>query len=161
MILLMKDPSRKPISAGFTLVEIIIVVFILGLLVAIAVPNFLRMRMNANEDLIRADLRAFSTGNESYRTMQNPIRYSPDIQTLANQNYIDNTWVNPANKHGYGFTYSVDGSGMMYSLEAVPLTPNVTGVNAYCVDQTGSIVWATAGGMGTGTGCVGGTAITG
>ena len=147
--------SRK----AFTLVEILIVVAIMGLLVATAVPSFIRVRINANEDVIRSNLRTFSTSNESYRALQNPPVYSPDIPTLINEQYLDQTWLNPGNKHGYSFAYMRDGTGALYSLEADVLTPNVTGTNYYCVDQTGIIVAGSAAGMGTAAGCFGGTPI--
>lgn len=151
--------GSKMFRAGFSLIEIIIVVCIIGLLAVIAAPNFLRMRLNANENLIRADLRAFSTANESYRALQNPPTFAPDVATLRNFNYIDNTWINPGNKHGYNFNYQVGGGGVMYSLEAIPLTPDVTGTNSYCVDQSGVIILNVGGGMGSGAGCAGGVAI--
>ncbi len=144
---------------AFTLVEILIVVAIMGLLVATAVPSFIRVRINANEDVIRSNLRTFSTSNESYRALQNPPVYSPDIPTLINERYLDQTWLNPGNKHGYSFVYMRDGTGALYSLEADVLTPNVTGTNYYCVDQTGIIVSGPAAGLGTAAGCSGGTPI--
>lgn len=149
------------LNQGFTLIEIMIVVAIIGLLVAVALPNFLRMRVNANEKLIRADLHVFSTANETYRAMQNPPLYAPDIQALIAQNYLDNTWLNPGNKHGYNFIYTLAPTGISYSLEADVLSANVTGVNYYCVDQTGVMVMAAAPGLGTVNGCIGGTPIDG
>ncbi len=151
------NPKRS--EQAFTLVEILVVVFIIGLLAAIAAPNFIRMRLNANENVIRSNLRTFSTSNESYRALQNPPVYAPDIPALINQNYLDSTWLNPGNKHGYSFVYTLDGTGALYSLEADVLTPNVTGTNFYCVDQSGVIVSGSAAGLGTATGCVGGTPI--
>jgi general secretion pathway protein G len=144
---------------GFTLVEIVIVVLILGILVALGMPNFLRVRLDANERMIRGDLRAFSSANEGYRAFQNPPVYSPDITTLMDQNYIDTVWNNPGNRHGYNFSYAPGGAGATYSLEADPVTAGITGINIYCVDQTGIIVRGVAAGLGTAGGCVGGTPI--
>ena len=50
---------------GFTLVEIMIVVAIISLLAAIAIPNLLRARHNANEAAAIAALRTISTGARS------------------------------------------------------------------------------------------------
>jgi prepilin-type N-terminal cleavage/methylation domain-containing protein len=151
-ILRFKIPER-----GFTLVEIMIVVAIIGILVAVGVPNFMRVRMDANEGTIRADLRAFSTANESYRAFLNPPSYSPDVNTLVNQSYIDSSWLDPGTKHGYGFVYAVADNSQTYAIEANPLTPGTTGVHSYCVDQSGVLVRGAAAGLATPVGCVGGT----
>ncbi len=155
----MRNKSPERASRGFTLIEIMIVIAIIGLLASLAVPNFLRVRMNANEESIRADLRTFSTSNESYRAIHVPPIYAPDIPDLINDRYLDSTWLNPGNKHGYTFIYKRGDPGTSYSLEAGPLMPGVTGVRFYCVDATGVIVLASETGLGTDTGCTGGTPV--
>ena len=61
---------------GFTLVEIMIVVAIIALLAAIAIPNLLRARITANESAAMATLRTISTALETYAAANNGL-YTP------------------------------------------------------------------------------------
>ncbi len=148
----MKKNNKK----GFTLVEIMIVVIIIGLLAIIAVPIFIRTRINANEQLLRGDLRSFSSANESYQTTQNPSAYAADIATLISQSYLDNSWGTGGRKHGYQFTYAIGPEGATYSILATPAIQNITGINTYCTDQTGALL---SGATATPSGCSGGTPV--
>src|SRR5690348_5732026 len=82
---------------GFTLVEIMIVVAIIALLAAIAIPNLLRAKISANDALAKATIRSISTASESYATA-NSGNYPTAITSLTgatpaylNSAYCDQT----------------------------------------------------------------------
>ena len=68
---------------GFTLVEIMIVVAIIALLAAIAVPNLMRARHNANEGAALGTIRTVATAAESFRAVQTPRAWPADLAALA------------------------------------------------------------------------------
>ena len=76
-------------SSGFTLVEIMIVVAIIALLAAIAIPNLLRAKISANDALAKATLRSISTASEAYATSNNG-NYPTAISALTPQEKSEN-----------------------------------------------------------------------
>lgn len=63
---------------GFTLIELLIVVAIIAILAAIAVPNFLEAQIRAKVSRVKNDLRAIATGLESYRVDNNKFPLGTD-----------------------------------------------------------------------------------
>lgn len=63
-------------SIGFTLIELLIVVAIIAILAAIAVPNFLEAQVRSKVSRVRADVRSLATAVEAYRVDNNKYPYS-------------------------------------------------------------------------------------
>lgn len=64
-------------KTGFTLIELLIVVAIIAILAAIAVPNFLEAQTRAKVSRVKSDLRTLATGLEAYRVDGNGYPPSP------------------------------------------------------------------------------------
>lgn len=124
---------------GFTLVEIMIVVAIIALLAAIAIPNLLRARHNANEAAAIASLRTISTAMESYRAAQTTPTYPAALTDLSSATppYIDATLAG-GTKQGYGYVLSGAGANQ-YTVTATPTTSGVTGTRIFVVTESGVI----------------------
>ena len=127
------------IKKGFTLLQVMIVVAIVIILAAVAIPNLLRSRINSNDGAVKEDLRAFSTAAESYRISQTTPTYPDSITSLTNGNrpFLDSSWSsgNPlvATKHGHTVTYNFNNGS--YYVTAVPQAG--ASVQNYCIDHTG------------------------
>src|SRR6478752_637114 len=68
----MHAKNRRP---GFTLIELLIVVAIIAILAAIAVPNFLEAQTRAKVSRAKADMRSMATGIEAYAVDNNTYVY--------------------------------------------------------------------------------------
>ena len=131
---------------GFTLVEIMIVVAIIALLAAIAIPNLLRARHNANEAAAIASLKTISVACESFRAAQTPPTYPAALANLttplAVPPYIDTALAGATaaatERQGYWFTYAL-GNRNQYTCTATPATGGTTGTRIFFVDESGVI----------------------
>jgi prepilin-type N-terminal cleavage/methylation domain-containing protein len=67
---------RLRAEGGFTLIELLVVIAIIGILAAIAIPQFAAYRRRGFDAQVRSDLRNAATAEESFYTTQNPPVYS-------------------------------------------------------------------------------------
>ena len=127
-------------NGGFTLVEIMIVVAIIALLAAIAIPNLLRARHNANEGAAIGAMHTLVSACESFRAAQTPPVYPANLAALsaANPPYVDATLTAAAGRQGYNYTYALVNANQ-YTLNAAPLQAGVSGTRGFFADETGVI----------------------
>jgi type IV pilus assembly protein PilA len=138
---------------GFSLIELLIVVAIILIIAAIAIPNLLRSRIAANQASAVGSLRTLNTAEITYSSTYNvgftvAMNYlAPPATAGANPTstaagLIDSVLAS-GTKSGYNFTYSPGASDQTgrintYSFIAVPITSS-TGTNYYYTDQSGVI----------------------
>jgi type IV pilus assembly protein PilA len=146
---------------GFSLIELLIVVAIILIIAAIAIPNLLRARIAANESAAVSAIRTINTAEITYSTSFPTTGYAPNIGALggtaaacgsggtgpavANACLIDNVLASATAAPGksgyiYGATpVAVGGINTTYTAGASPLTWNQSGVRNFCSNEDGVI----------------------
>ena len=137
---------------GFSLIELLIVVAIILIIAAIAIPNLLRAKIAANQASAVGSLRtlntaciAFSTSYGQFPTALSalgPVGSGTASSTSAD--LIDSV-LSGGTKSGYTFSYAASSPYQAYTIIAKPITAATTGQNSYFTDQSGVIRVDTSG----------------
>ena len=143
----MKTRKQK----GFSLIELLIVVAIILIITAIAIPNLLRARISANEASAVGSLKTVNTAQISYNSTYPMVGYASTLLALSGTNCapptsagacLIDTQLATGVKSGYSFVLSGTGSTApvsAYQIRGDPLTPNQTGVRFFCSFADGVI----------------------
>lgn len=157
---------------GFSLIELLIVVAIILVVAAIAIPSFLRAKIAANESSAVSSIRNITTAETTYSStwgagyaqiidyLGGPSALCAGGATSKNACLVDELLtVAPYTKSGYTFgakgnTPTVGGVNNGFEVNATPTAVDVSGKRSFCSDQSGVIRFSATGvaiGLGAGT----------
>lgn len=140
---------------GFSLIELLIVVAIILIIAAIAIPNLLRARIAANESSAVASIRTINTAEISYNSAYPTVGFAATLATLGGTTCtpptsaggcLIDTQLASGTKSGYSFVATASGSSPAgsYFAAASPITPNQTGNRSFCSVADAVVRYSTA-----------------
>jgi type IV pilus assembly protein PilA len=146
-----KSGQRDMRAQGFSLIELLVVVAVILIIAAIAIPNFIQSKERANESSAAQNLRTITTAEVIYSTTYG-VGFAPSLPSLggsggnptaAGAELID-VVLAAGVKNGYLYSYTVLASDPLgdvtaYAINADPQVPNYTGTRHFYTDQTAVI----------------------
>lgn len=118
-------------TKGFSLIELLLVVAIILILAAIAIPRMLQARISANEASAATSIRTITNAQVIYKISH--TGYAPDLSKLgpADSGLLDGV-IGSAPYQKSGYSFSTTGDDGSFAVYAYPINPGTTGVRSFC-----------------------------
>jgi prepilin-type N-terminal cleavage/methylation domain-containing protein len=137
---------------GFSLIELLIVVAIIGIIAAIAIPNLLASKRSANEGSAIGSVRSINTAEAQYFTTEGANLNYVDLKGLNTAGLIDSVLGSATGvKSGYTFATAnvvpgAAGVAAKYDVTAIPISTGITGTGTRAFySNEGSVIYGKAG----------------
>ena len=137
----MNNPERFP-DKGFSLVELLIVLLIIGIIAQMAIPHLMQSKMAANEASAITTVRSVLNAETLYVTTAGAGKYGT-MANLVSGMLVDSV-VGSSTKDGYVFSISLGAANTSFSLDARPTGYTSSGIRSFYADETAVIRYTTA-----------------
>ncbi|HXK59249.1 MAG TPA: prepilin-type N-terminal cleavage/methylation domain-containing protein [Acidobacteriota bacterium] len=139
-------------NKGFSLIELLIVVAIIGIIAAIAIPNFTSSRIAANEASAISSIRTLVTAQFTYAATRGNGLFANSMADFGGTPPMIDEQLRSNVKSGYSFSLATTGDRQGFTFTAAPQQANVSGIRTFTANESGVIYDVTNGNQPVGGG---------